>query len=138
MTAGSLTTDDLNEEFYKTYYDGTSLQSIVGSIKTGDMGGCFNVSIDKTCTRLKGKLNGGMCDLTSYYKTRMCKWLGGQKFDNENCTFGYLTADFRGSNLLLPGSKGTQQSMQTISVTTIEPGKNSGKVTVPDVQFKSD
>ena len=84
--SGILTVDDLNQDYYKTYYGGTSLQSILGSIKAGDIGVCLEASGEKSCDRLGGTFSNNTCTIPKEHKEKMCTWLDSKgKISSNGC-----------------------------------------------------
>ena len=87
--AGSLTIDDLNKDFYDTYYGGTSLQSILDSIKgkQGDIGVCVKASAKDVCVQLFGEsaYSTGECIIPQDKLSDMCKWLNDGDLSSGQC-----------------------------------------------------
>ena len=79
--AGSLKVGDLKEQFYKEYYGGMSLTSILASIKAGDIGACINANCELSGATTK---TDGSCDFKDpdWYKER-CGYLGYGSFDKD-------------------------------------------------------
>lgn len=80
--AGSLTIGDLKEEFYKNYYGGMSLTSVLTSIKAGDIGACVNAS----CELSGGTAEGGSCSFGNDWYNTHCEYLGGTPGSNNSCS----------------------------------------------------
>ena len=91
--SGTLTVDDLNKDFYNTYYGGTSLQSILASVKIGDIGVCLNnMSSEDTCKLFNGNYTGTTCEIADFVSNR-CIILGGKSSDDGNCTLSNTSTD---------------------------------------------
>ena len=89
--SGALTVSDLNEDFYNTYYGGTSSQSILSSVKAGDIGLCLaNLTPEQICEKLPGGIQTGFdsqtrqCTLSPNHRAELCSWLGGKPGKNND------------------------------------------------------
>ena len=126
-TSGNLTINDLNQDYYKTYYGGTSLQSILGSIKAGDMGVCLEASVSKSCEAAGGTYNGSECTGLNY--NQMCNWLNGEPDESsKTCSISITlgrkpTPIFGGGKLTTPVvSNETDTVVPTPTLTPIVSG----------------
>ena len=111
-TSGSLTTSDLNKDFYNKYYGGMSLQTVIDSIMNGDdVGVCLNMDGKKLCEQIGGTYTGSVCDLKSGYKKQLCEWIGGTQADAEvnRCNIGTVDSP-RSAN----SNKGPVQGKQEV------------------------
>ncbi len=80
-----LTVSDLNEQFYNKYYGGTSLTSILASVKQGDIGACVKTT-QQLCLAIGGTKTDTGCDVNSLLPER-CEWLDGiWDYTNQVCT----------------------------------------------------
>lgn len=88
-SSGTLTIDDLNKDFYDKYYGGTSLQSILDSIKgkQGDIGVCVKASAKDVCVQLFGEAaySTGECIIPQDKLSDMCKWLNNGDLSSGQC-----------------------------------------------------
>ncbi len=91
----SLTVNDLKKDFYDTYYGGTSLPSLLASVKGGDIGACLDVKLETYC--IEGSVgtpdtNKETCALTFEWVQDLCTFLGGNispdtcKTDTSKCS----------------------------------------------------
>ncbi len=121
LTSGILTVDDLNQDYYKTYYGGTSLQSILGSIKTGDVGVCLEASIEKFCAG-KGDVDRDKvsCNLNKTYTQKLCRWLDSTgNYKNGNCNIAATERSINDSKNTNINSSSSNRGFIKESFTTV-------------------
>lgn len=110
--SGALTVSDLNEDFYNTYYGGTSSQSILSSVKAGDIGLCLaNLTPKQICEKLPGGIQTGFnsqtrqCTLSQNHRAELCSWLGGKAGKNsDQCNLLSTFKIGEGKNIYIGGT----------------------------------